>query len=110
MSISTEAFTAAYSAFPEMRCRVRVRKRDIIEQAICSGLTLSREDLDEGQSDYPSGNVRYLKSAESNAVNTGDAIEVMRTANGETKYRTFRAMSRLEISGIVHIELEGLHG
>lgn len=110
MSIAATAFEAIYATLTDLRCRVRVGGRTVITRAVTSGISFTRDDMDEGQADAPAGNTRFLAEDEPTPkIKVGDVIEIMFTANGETKYSKYRVMTRMALAGVVRLEIEGAH-
>ncbi len=100
----TRNFESAY-AIPMIRGTVRLRKRDVIARAVCTGVERMREPSEQGLVTDPRGTVRYLLSEEPTPrVKPGDVLEIKLPYM--TDYLTVRCEARNDIGGAVRLEVE----
>ena len=106
MSIAETAFNAAATAFPEALCKLR-RERETIETALCV-VQSEGQGLDEnGTFAVTDAAVRYLKTADMNpAIKQGDVVDMMRTGNGDTEWKTYRVGMVTTPPGLVRLMLK----
>jgi hypothetical protein len=104
MNLATIAFNACYGSLTEARCKVRVRGRDVIEEALCAGIELERTNTEAGMHDGATGTVRFLRDNEpAPRIKSGDVIEVKMVHM--TRYQSLRVSVRNDIGGAVRCEV-----
>jgi hypothetical protein len=103
------AFNAVYTSLSSARAKIRVNKRDVIEQALSSGIGLASQEDDHGTFNVADVTVRCLASAETAAVklNKGDVVEVMHVPSGV--WVPLRISSRKDQAGIIVLQFETPH-
>ena len=104
MSLGVDIFNDLYDALEDARVRVRIGGRTVIAEALSAGITLADDNTDEGILIESDGAVQYRFADEPTPrVVAGDVIEIK--APHQTKYRRVRANDRLDLAGVVTINV-----
>lgn len=100
------AFEALWDALEEARASIRVGGRHVIDRALCSGMSLTREDTEQGLFKSPDVVVRTLLSYETkNAqLKIGMVIEVNPLKLGS--WVKLRIAGRNDTAGVVVLTME----
>jgi len=106
MSMASDILSAAYSALTDAQCKVRLRNRDVITRAVCTGIDFASDPTEMGLTMQSGGTVRYLRADEpSRRASEGDIIEIKMAHM--TKYQAVRVTLRRDIGGAVRLEVSG---
>ncbi len=104
MSDAAEIFEDCYAELTDAHCKIRVNNRDVIDEALCTGIELEKQETAEGVHDQATGTVRYLRSDEpSQRVSTGDVVEVK--LPHMARYYAVRVQTRNDLGGAVRLEV-----
>ncbi len=106
MSLGATAFNALYATLTDAQCKVRLRNRDVIVKAVCTGIDFASNSSESGIVMQSGGTVRYLRADEpSQRASEGDVVEVKMAHM--TKYQAVRVTLRHDIGGAVRLEVSG---
>lgn len=110
MDAFTAAFDAVYQAMPTARARIRIGQRIVIEKALCSGISLIRENSEYGLYQNGSPTVRLLATDEPAKAQLfiGAVIEVNPASQDE--WVVMRIHGRANRAGILVLTLEAENG
>ena len=99
-------FNSLYAAMPLSRASLRVDGgRKVIEKAVTSGISMSRQPTEEGIAVSTDSYARFLASADAGGdVAAGEPIEIKMAA--QTKWHKFRVAETSNIGGVVRVGLE----
>jgi len=107
MTAATDAFDALYASVEDARCQVRIG-REVIAEALCSGLDVIRENTDLGQVGTVKATVRLLSADEpEGGIANGTLIEIQQ--NGATDWVKARSGARYTVGGTTRLTLEAVN-
>jgi hypothetical protein len=102
MSMAADIFNTCWNELEDARCLIRLRGRDVVSKALCTGLEEMAEPSDEGIVFGANGEIRYLLSDEGAEVQRGEVVEFKRTENAKT-WNRLRAKFRKPIGGAIRL-------